>query len=302
MQRHATLAVGLLAAHLRAAEASRALHADAEGAGLLDGLDRALHRAAERDAADELVADPLGDERGVELGLLDLLDVERDAVRLAGDLLDVLLQAVGLRAAAADDDARARGVDVDARAVARALDLDPADRSALELGVQVVADLPVLDDVVAVGALVEPARLPVRGDPESEPVGVDLLAHQSVCSSLAAVASSSGASGASSVGRLGLVGRLGARLGRLGVGHVGRGRRRRRRRLGLERRGGRGLLGGGLLGGDGRLLAGDLAAVRVGLLVRAAARARDAARARRGVGRCASRGRARAGPRPSSRR
>ena len=117
---------------------------------------------------------------------------------LAGDLLDVLLQPVRLRAATADDDARARGVDVDARAVARALDLDPADRRALELGVEVVADLPVLHDVVAVGALVEPPRLPVRGDPEPEPVGVDLLAHQSVCSSFAVAASSPGASGASS--------------------------------------------------------------------------------------------------------
>ena len=61
-----------------------------------------------------------------------------------------LAQAVGLGAAAADDDAGAGGVDVDAQAVTRALDLDAADGGPLELRHQVVADLPVLDDVVLV--------------------------------------------------------------------------------------------------------------------------------------------------------
>ena len=87
---------------------------------------------AERDAAGELVGDTLRDERGVELGLLDLLDVEVD-LRVAGDLEQPGAQAVGLGAAAADHDARARGVHVDAQAVTRALDLDPAHRGALEL-------------------------------------------------------------------------------------------------------------------------------------------------------------------------
>ena len=58
-----------------------------------------------RDAAGELVGDALRDERGVELGLLDLLDVEVD-LRVAGDLEQPGAQAVGLGAAAADDDAR----------------------------------------------------------------------------------------------------------------------------------------------------------------------------------------------------
>ena len=70
------------------------------------------------------------------------------------------------------------GVDVDAQAVAGALDLDAADGRVRQLGHEVVADLPVLDDVVAVLVAVgEPARLPVGGDAEAEPVGVDLLAH-----------------------------------------------------------------------------------------------------------------------------
>ena len=58
-----------------------------------------------------------------------------------------------------------------------ALDLDAAHRSGLELLVQVVADLPVLDDELLVVALLEPARLPVRRHAEAETVGVYLLAH-----------------------------------------------------------------------------------------------------------------------------
>ena len=104
-----------------------ALHPDAEGAGLLGVLHGALHGPAEGDATGELVGDALGDQRGVELGLLDLLDVELDLV-VAGDLGEPGAQAVGLGATAADDDAGTGGVHVDAQAVTGALDLDAADR------------------------------------------------------------------------------------------------------------------------------------------------------------------------------
>src|ERR1700689_5464088 len=89
----------------------------------------------------------------------------------------MLLQAVGLRAAAADDDAGAGGVDVDAQAVARALHLNPTDGRSLELPHQIIPDLPVLHHELAVVTLLEPTGLPVRRDPEPEAVRVDLLAH-----------------------------------------------------------------------------------------------------------------------------
>src|SRR5262249_9125209 len=66
VERHAPLPIGLLAGHLRAAEAPRALDADAEAAGLLHGLDRPLHGATERDPAGELVGDALSDEGRIE--------------------------------------------------------------------------------------------------------------------------------------------------------------------------------------------------------------------------------------------
>src|SRR5881628_2655883 len=86
------------AAHLGAVQATGALHADAEHAGLLRVLHGALHGAAEVDATGELVGDALGDQRGVELGLLDLLDVELDLV-VAGDLGEAGPETVGLGAA-----------------------------------------------------------------------------------------------------------------------------------------------------------------------------------------------------------
>ena len=149
VQRHTTLAVPLGAAHLGAAEATRALHPDALGAGLLCVLHRTLHRTAERDTADELVGDTLRDEGGVELGLLDLLDVELH-LGVAGDLGEAGTEAVGLGTTATDDDARTGGVHVDPEAVTGALDLDAADRGVRQLGHEEVADLPVLDDVVDV--------------------------------------------------------------------------------------------------------------------------------------------------------
>ena len=129
VQRHPTFAVPLGAAHLGATEAARALHADAEGAGLLGVLHGALHRPAEGDAVDQLVGDALGDQRGVELGALDLDDVQLH-LRVAGDLGEQGAQLVGLGATATDDDAGAGRVDVDADLVTGALDLDAADRGA----------------------------------------------------------------------------------------------------------------------------------------------------------------------------
>src|ERR1700683_3169740 len=114
VQGDAALAVLLLARHLGTTEAARALDLDALGAGLLHGLDGPLHGPAEGHPAHQLVADALGDEGSVELRLLDLLDVQLNPVLQPGDLLELLLEPVGLGAAAADDDTGARRVDVDA--------------------------------------------------------------------------------------------------------------------------------------------------------------------------------------------
>src|SRR4051794_39221185 len=181
VQRDATLAVELRARHLRAAEATRALHPDALRAALQRGLHRLSHRPPERHPAGQLLGHTLRDELRVDLGRLHLEDVEVDV--LAGELLEVAADAVGLRAAAADDDARPGSVDVDVDAVTGALDLDPADAGPLHALRQHAANRDVFLHVVAVELVGVPAALVPGRDAQPEPVGVDLLSHQRVPSS-----------------------------------------------------------------------------------------------------------------------
>ena len=134
---------------LRTAEATRALDPDAEGAGLLGVLDGSLHGTAERHPTCELVGDTLGDERSVELGCL-ISWMFSWTFGLPEILVSPARRRSASAATATDDDARTGGVHVDAQAIAGALDLDAADGGVGKLGHQVVADLPVLDDVVGV--------------------------------------------------------------------------------------------------------------------------------------------------------
>jgi hypothetical protein len=102
VQRDATLAVELRAAHLRAAEAAGALHRmPLAPARSEDCMPLRMARGTRRGW--QLLGDALRDELGVDLGVLHLEDVELHL--LAGELLELAADAVGLGAAAADDDA-----------------------------------------------------------------------------------------------------------------------------------------------------------------------------------------------------
>src|SRR4051812_46866161 len=94
VQGHAALAVELRARHLGAVEAARALDPDALGTGTHGGLDRLAHGATELHATRQLLGDTLGDQLSVDLGVLDLEDVQLDL--LAGELLELAADAVGL--------------------------------------------------------------------------------------------------------------------------------------------------------------------------------------------------------------
>src|SRR6185312_9002994 len=146
VQRHPALAVELRAAHLGTAQAAGALHPDALGAGAQRGLHALAHGAPERHPAGELLGDALRDELGVDLGVAHLEDVELHL--LARELLELGPDAVGLGAAAADDDARAGGVDVDADPVTGALDLHLGDAGPLHALGHELADRDVFLDVV----------------------------------------------------------------------------------------------------------------------------------------------------------
>src|SRR5262249_37439442 len=100
VQRDTTLAVELAPAHLRAAQAPGALHPDALRAALERALHRLPHGPPERDPAGQLLGHALRHQLSVHLGVLHLEDVQLDL--LAGELLQVAADAVGLGATAAD--------------------------------------------------------------------------------------------------------------------------------------------------------------------------------------------------------
>ena len=125
----------------------------------------ALHRAAERHAALELLGDVLGDQRRVELGLADLDDVEVQ-LRL-GELRELLAQRLDVGALLADDDARTRGVDRHPALAVRALDDDAADAGLRRVLLDEVADREILVQQLAVVLAVgEPAAVPGAVDLE----------------------------------------------------------------------------------------------------------------------------------------
>src|SRR4051812_29173941 len=179
MQRHAAFAVPLHARDFGAAETARAVDANAFGAETHRRLHRALHGAAERDPALELLRDRFGDQRCVQLRLADLDDVDDDVgVR---DIGDALAQLVDIGALLADHDAGTRRVDRHAALLVRTLDHDPGDRRLLQLLVQDLADLDILVQQLAVFVLAgEPTGIPRPVDAETQPDRIDLLTHRSL--------------------------------------------------------------------------------------------------------------------------
>src|SRR5690348_2149979 len=177
MQRHATLAAPLGAGDLGAVQAAGDVDLDAQGAQAHRVADRALHRAAEHDAALQLLRDGLCHQLRVQLGLAHLVDV--DVRRDAHHVADFLAQLLDVLALLADHHARAGSVDRHARGLGRALDLDLRDAGGGQLLLQHVADLDVGHEILGVIALVgEPLRVPVLGNAEADTGGMNFMTHR----------------------------------------------------------------------------------------------------------------------------
>src|SRR5215475_2392427 len=175
VQGHSTLPVPLATGDLRSPEPPRTrdpvpIRPQAQGGG--DGL---FHGAPEGHALLELQSHVLGHQLGIELRMHDLLDVEVDL--LARAHLQLVLQPLDLRALASDDDAGAGGGDGDARAIHRALEINPGDPRVVQLVLDEAPDLHILvqEGRVALGG--EPARAPRSGGAQSESDRMRLLPH-----------------------------------------------------------------------------------------------------------------------------
>jgi hypothetical protein len=94
MERHTAVGVTLGARHLGTAETAGHLDLDALGARTHRTGERTLHRATEGDAVLQLLSNRLRDQARVQLGPLDLEDVDLDL--LAGDLVQITAQLVNL--------------------------------------------------------------------------------------------------------------------------------------------------------------------------------------------------------------
>src|SRR5207342_422003 len=176
VQGHAALAVPLRAGNLGAVQTAADVDLDAQRAQAHRVAHGALHRAAEHDAALELLRDRLCHQLRVEFRLADFGDI--DVHRHAHELGHVGLQLLDVLAALADHHARASRVDGDARRVRGTLDQDLADAGLRELLAQHLADLEVSGEVLAVLALVgEPLRVPVLGDAKADADRMDFMTH-----------------------------------------------------------------------------------------------------------------------------
>src|SRR5580698_27605 len=185
VQRHPTFAIPFHPRDFRAAKAARTVDTNAFGAKTHRRLHRALHGAAERDAALELLRDRFGDQGGVEFGLADFDNVDDDVG--GGDIGNALAQLVDVGTLLADYDAGTRGMDRHAALLVRTLDHDPGDSRLLQLLVQDLADFDILMQQLAVFVLAgEPTGIPRPVDTKTQPDWIDLLTHRILPRSLSA--------------------------------------------------------------------------------------------------------------------
>ncbi len=180
VQRDATVRIALGPRHLGTTEATGDLDLDALGPGTHRAGERALHRAAEGNAVLQLLGDRLRDETCVELGPLDLKNVDLDL--LAGDPMQVTTQLIDLRPGLADDDPRPGRVDVDLHFGGVLANRDIGQPGVRQAADDVLADQRVLVEVVGEVPLVEPVRLPIVDVAHADRLGMNFLTHEFVSS------------------------------------------------------------------------------------------------------------------------
>ncbi len=148
---------------------------------LRSGLDGLAHSATEGNAALELLGDGLGDEVGVELGALDLDNVDGElALGDAGDLLELGAEAVSISAPFLPMTTPGRAVRMMTFTLSPARSISTRETAARERRLlEVLAELEVVTEGLSVVLLCEPAGAPVLGDAKTEAGGVDFLTHDS---------------------------------------------------------------------------------------------------------------------------
>ena len=135
---------------------------------LAGGLNSLAHGATERDAAFELLSDGLGNQVGVELGALDLDDL--DVHRAVGDLVELPCGAASISAPFLPMTTPGRAVVMMTLILSPARSISTLETAALgELLVQELANGHVVREVLRVVLVGVPTAAPILGDAETEP-------------------------------------------------------------------------------------------------------------------------------------
>src|SRR6202051_595507 len=185
VQRNLSIVILLGARDLGATQATGDHHLHSASAGFHRAHDRLLHRAPEGDAFLELIDDVLADQTRIELGMLDLHDVDlngflRQVLEAAPDVFDP-------DATLTDDDARLSGVDDDAGLIGAAFDLDFRNRRGTGEPPKILANRGVFVEPGTIILFLVPAAVPRPRDSKSQPDRMDLLSHYFFAPALAAV-------------------------------------------------------------------------------------------------------------------
>ena len=163
MQREPTLQVPFGPRDFRAVQAAADANFDSFGAEAKSGIHGLSHRAPESDSFFQLHADGFSHKLSIQLRTMNFLNIDVDlAIR---PLLNVSFKLVDLGAFPADDNARARRVDRDAKLVRHPLDLDVAHTGVSQLLLQITLQLQIFMKQTAVVTLGEPAGAPRFGNP-----------------------------------------------------------------------------------------------------------------------------------------
>src|SRR5690606_7263518 len=176
MKRNAALTIPLDTRNLRAAQTAAAGDPNALGAKAQGGLNRALHRAAERHTADQLVGHTLRNELGIDFGLTNLDDVQLHFA--LGHRRELGAQLLDIGALLADDDARASGIDRDSAQLGRALDHHLRDGCLRQCLDDVFAQLDVfLEQLAVIAPFGIPPAVPGAVDLQAQADRIALLTH-----------------------------------------------------------------------------------------------------------------------------
>ena len=164
MERSTTFLEHFAASHFSSADTACDEHLDTFGTNPHGGGDGHLDSPSVTYTALDLTGDGLGDDVGIHLRLLDLVDVDLNI--LVRYLLELFLEFVDFLSTPSDDDTGTGCLDSDGDELEGPLDDDPREFSLCKTAGEILADLVILGYLLRIAAT-DPVGVPATGDADS---------------------------------------------------------------------------------------------------------------------------------------